>query len=433
MAKVLFQSMNPQLFRATFIGYLYEIARKHEVLLLIEKVDSDTQRLLHDKSIFPGLGKIIFFESAFSGNVFLKNYRLCKVLKKAVEEYRPDIAVTHSDMWPADMYVLRFAKKAGARTIAIQAGFRIAGERKLYVWSSLMNAYRKMPKALPFFMRLALAKAKKYAGHFFYYWILPLTAGEKPFSGKTSFVFWDDTSGHRDADYAAVFSKRDYDVCLKDGVKREKVFVIGHPLDRPAAREFFERAYFTQKGEREESKTLTIMWPDEVIGFQNDTHALIPEEEMRERRARVVALIAAKLADWKIFIKPHPAVKNAEVVRESLGSLPPHVSVVHPAEPADVYIARSSVIVGMPPPSTTLFTASRQSPEKIVLSLNLCNEFLGDSYKDFEGIEYVDSEERLARMLDAIRSGTYRKKEESGELAPFPAMETLLHIGAAHI
>ena len=433
MAKVLFQSMNPQLFRATFIGYLYEIAQKHEVLLLIEKVDPDTQRLLYDKSLFPGLERIVFFESAFSGNVFLKNYRLCKVLKKTVEEYRPDIVVTHSDMWPADMYMLRFAKEAGARTIAIQAGFRIAGERKLYAWSSLMNAYRKMPQALPLSIRLARAKAKKYAGHFFYYWILPLTAGEKPFLGKTSFVFWDDTSGHRDADYAAVFSKRDYDVCLKDGVKPEKVCVIGHPLERPAAREFFEKAYFARKGEHEESKTLTIMWPDEVIGFQNDTHDLIAEEEMRERRARVVALISEKLADWKIFIKPHPALKNAAEVRESLGSIPGNVAVVNPSDPADVYIARSSVIVGMPPPSTTLFTASKQSPEKIVVSLNLYNELLGDSYKDFEGIEYVDSRERLASMIDAVRSGTYRKKEGSGGHLPFPTMETVLHIGLAGV
>jgi len=431
MAKVLFQSMNPQLFRATFIGYLYEIARKHEVVLLIEKVDSDTQRLLQDKSLFPGLEKIIFFESAFYGDLLRKNYRLCRVLRETVREYKPDIVVTHSDMWPADMYLLRFAKKAGAKTLAMQAGFRIAGERKLYEWSTLMNAYQKIPQALPFSVRLVLAKTKKYAGHFFYYWVLPLTAGEKPFLGKTSFVFWDDGSGHRDADYVAVFSKRDYDVCVKDGVKREKIFVIGHPLERPAAREFFEKAYFAQKGEREEAKTLTIMWPDEVIGFRNDDRSLISEEEMQERRAEVVALIATRLADWKIFIKPHPAAESAAEVKESLGSIPSNVSVVNPLEPADAYIARSSVIIGMPPPSTTLFTASKQSPEKIVLSLNLYDEFLGDSYASFEGIEYVDSKDRLASIVDAIRGGAYRKKEGDGGRSLFPSMETLLHIVSA--
>lgn len=410
MAKVLFQSMNPQLFKAIFIGYLYEIAQQHEVVLLSGEIDVDTERILGDTHLFPGLERIIYFESAFYGDVFRKNYRLVKTLKKVVREFQPDVVVTHSDMWPADMYLLRFAKRAGARTIAIQAGFRIAGERKLYVWSSLMNAYGKMPQVLPFPMRLALAKIKKYVGHFFYYWILPLTAGEKPFPGKTSFVFWDDGSGHRDADFVAVFSKRDYDVCVKDGVKQEKIFVIGHPLERPAAREFFEKAYFAQKGEQEESKTLTIMWPDEVIGFRNDSHSLISEEEMRANRAEVVTLIAAKLVDWKIFIKPHPAVKEASKVREFLGQIPPNVSVVEPTEPADTYIEMSRVIVGVPPPSTTLFSASKQNPEKIILSLNLHNEFLGDSYRNFDGIEYIDSKERFVDVLDLIRENTYHKK-----------------------
>jgi len=50
--KVIFQSMNPLLFRATFIGYLYEIAQRHQVVLLTGKVDFDTKKILDDKIYF---------------------------------------------------------------------------------------------------------------------------------------------------------------------------------------------------------------------------------------------------------------------------------------------------------------------------------------------------------------------------------------------
>ena len=419
MVKVLFQSINPQLFRAIGIGYLYEIAQKHEVVLLIEKIDPDTQRILHNTSLFPGLKEIIFFESPFQGDILRKNYRLAKTLKKTVQDYNPDIVITYTDMWPADMYMLRFAKKAGAITVAMQAGFKIAGERKLYAWSCLMNTQLKVPRFLPFPIRLLLVKAKKYIGHFFYYWILPLTVGEKPFWGKTSFVFWDEASGLRDADYSTVFSKRDHDLCRKDGVASEKIFVIGHPLEHAPTKRFFEETYFSQNKEKKNQKTLTIMWPPETIGFEDGNYSLISQEKMRERRGHIVKLIAEKLAEWHIFIKPHPSMKDVSVVQEFLKEVPNNVSIVEPSEPADKYIEMSSVIVGIPLPSTTLFTAQKQHPHKIILSLNINNEFLGDSYKDFNGIEYIDTEESLIRVLHSIRNNTYAYEKKGSTVSEF--------------
>ena len=104
-------------------------------------------------------------------------------------------------------------------------------------------------------------------------------------------------------------------------------------------------------------------------------------------------------------------MKETSAVRKFLGEVPKNVSVVNPSEPADKYIEMSKVIVGMPLPSTTLFTAQKQYPHKIILSLNINHEFLGDSYKDFEGIDYIDTEEKFISVLDSIREGTYRKKQ----------------------
>jgi len=432
--KVIFQSMNPLLFRATFIGYLYEIAQKHQVVLLAEEIDSCTKKILCDKNLFPGLEKIIFFESPFYGDILRKNYRLCQKSKRVVQDYKPDIVITPEDIWPMGLYLLRFAKKMGAITIAIQDGFRIAGERKLYLWSCLMNSHIKMPRFLPFVIRLFLVKMKKYFGHFLYYWILPITAGEMPFPGKTSFVFWDTSPGLRDADYSAVFSKRDYDLSIKDGVSPEKLFVLGHPLEHKSAKRFFEEAYFSKNKSKENTKTLTIMWPSETIGFKKGNYSLISEDEIRKNRNRIILLISELLTGWKIIIKPHPDVKSVSEVKSFLGPIPNNVLIVEPSEPADKYIEMSQVIVGVPPPSTTLFTASWQSPEKIILSLDLNQEFLGDSYKDFDGIEYVDNEEKLIGVLNLIRDNKYYKKRSVSSDSDFSDTNELLeHVYARHL
>ena len=437
--KVLFQSTNPQLFRATSIGYLYEIAQKHRVVLLTDGIDSDTKQILGDKSLFPGLEKIIFFEPPFYGDILRKNYRLCKISKEAIREYKPDVVVAQ-DICPMGLYLLRFAKKEGAITVAIQDGFRIAERGKLYLWSCLTNAHIKMPNFLPFFLRLFFVKFKKYLGHFFYYWILPLTAGEMPFPGKTSFVFWDTSSGLRNVDYSAVFSKRDYDLSIKDGVSPEKLFVFGHPLEHKFTKIFFEKEYFSQNRKKpsqtrqrggnevggENPKTLTIMWSEEKIGFRNRDYSLIAEKEMRENRIKIIKLISEIIKDWKIFIKPHPAVKNTLEIKEFLGQIPSNVSIVDPSEPADKYIEMSKVIIGFPLPSTTLFTACKQNPEKIILSLNLNSEFLGDVYKGFNGIEYIDNEKKLIYTLNLIKNSAYYKKYNPVSDSDFPDTNELL-------
>lgn len=424
--KVLFQSTNPNLFRASSIGYLYEINQKHRVVLLAQEIDAFTKKILADKNLFPGLEKIIFFNSPFYGNIFYKNYQLCRILKKAVQRFQPDIVIASTDIWPAEMYLMRFAKKAGAITVAIQDGFRIAEKKKLFLWSCLMNSYMKMPRFLPLSVRLFFVKLKKYLGHALYYWILPITAAELPFRGKTSFVLWDTSPGLRDADYSAVFSKRDYNLCIKDGVPPEKLFILSHPLENKKVKKFFEKAYFSKNRKMENAKILTIMWPFEKVSFKKKNYSSIPEEKMQENKLRIVKLIIEKLIGWEIFIKPHPAVKSISEIKELLREIPSNVSIVEPSEPADKYIGMSRVIVGIPPVSTTLFTASLQCPEKIILSLDLNQEFLGDSYKNFNGIEYIDNEKKLINVLNFIQDNKYYKKNSVSSYSDFSDTNELL-------
>ena len=57
--KVIFYTSIPRLFRTTLIGHLYEIAQVYPVILLSEKLDSETERALKNKDLFPKLEKII--------------------------------------------------------------------------------------------------------------------------------------------------------------------------------------------------------------------------------------------------------------------------------------------------------------------------------------------------------------------------------------
>jgi hypothetical protein len=416
MAKVLFQATNFPVFRSTLIGYLYEIARDHEIVLLSEEMDVPTKELLEDKTVFPGLQKIVYFESPFGKHVFAKNQAIHRILKKTVEQWKPDVVVAPSDMWPAEMYLFRLSKKIGAKTIVLQSGFKIAEQKRLVRWS-YMSQMARLPSGIPYRVRLAFVKTKKLIGYVVYHWMLPMSVGRAPFWGTTSFVFWHESSGLRDADWSAVFSKRDYDIAVKDGVNPEKLVILGHPFEHTQTREFFEKQLGSIFKEEPFLKTATIMWPSEPTGFDANTFQVISSEYLEKKRLHIVKLIAQKLPGWKIFIKPHPAEIHAARIRDFLGGT---AKVVDPKEPAEKYIAKSGVIVGMPLPSTTLFTARKQYPQKTILSLNLWNEFLGDGYKNFDGIEYIDSEKNFIQTLDAIRNNTYKKEYNTAVTFDFP-------------
>jgi hypothetical protein len=414
--KVLFYTNISRLFRTTLIGHLYEIARIYPTILLSEELDSETTEILKDRNLFPNLTEIIRVDSSFQGKAVSKNRRMYKTIKNTILRYKPDIVIAPNDMHPAELYLMRFAKKIGAVKLVIQAGFRTGEMKYGALLSNLSNAHTKMPSFLPFNIKLFLAKFKKFLGHFFYYWFLPITVGELPFSGKSSFIYLKGSPGMRDADYYVVFSRRDYDVCIKEGVPAEKLYILAHPLARITTRNFL-RISFNHNlliNQKKDKKILTLMLPVEEIGFKRNDYHLISKDEILQNRVRVISLIAGVLKEWKIFIKPHPSTAELpglfQKTTQIFESISRQIKVADPLEPADKYIEISDAIVGIPPASTTLFTTFLQCPEKTILSIDLKRELLGDSYKDFEGIEYIDNEEKLISALELIRDNKYRKK-----------------------
>lgn len=410
--KVLFYTHTPRAFRSTLIGHLYEISQVYPTILLSEKLDSETEEALRNKELFPKLEKIIPV-SQFTGpkmNLLAKNRYLCELAENITQNYKPDIVISASDTHSFfELYLMRFAKRIKAINIAIQPTMTAGKKSTLRV--DLNNAYLRFPSFLPLWFRLYLVKIRKYFGHFIYYWILPLMVGEKPFFGKSSHILRKGNSGMRDSDYQIVFSKRDCDIYLKDGVPAEKLYILSHPLFRKT-REFFEMAYLNRfKKIKKTEKIATLMLPEEEPGFRRKDYSLILKKERERNWIETVKLISQTLLGWEIYVKPHPDIKNFSKIKKDLESLFANIEVLNPQESADKYIEIAEVIIGLPlSASTTLFTASLQSPGKPIISLDFHQELLGDVYKDFEGIEYIDTKEKFINILETIRDNEYQKR-----------------------
>ena len=409
--KILFYTGIPRNFRTTLIGYLYEIAQVYPVILLSEKLDDDLKKIVNNKKLFPKLEKVITVNQ-YTGpkrNLFRKNRHLYKTAKEVIHSYKPDVVMAPHDIYPFEMYLMRFAKKIDAITLAIQEGNveDIESRRKN---ADLINAYSRFPEFLPLFIRSFLVRCRKYAGHILYYWILPVSVGEEPFFGKSSYILRKGISGMRDTDYRIVFSKRDCDIHIKAGVPSERLYILSHPLERNT-KNFFKKVLLSKDNHKITQKAATLLIPADEIGIRKKDHSLISKERRLKTRMEIVSLVSKALKGWKIYIKPHPNVKGFDEIKNAFESISDLVKVVDPSESSDKYIKISNAIVGLPKSaSTVLLSASLLFPEKAILSLDFDKELTGDFYKDFKGIEYVDSEDGFIQTLDLIKNNKFHKK-----------------------
>ena len=415
--KVLFYTSVPRSFQTTLIGNLYELCQVYPVVLLAEELNMETEKILHNRTLFPELKKIVSVRQ-YTGkkiNPVCKNYYLYHLAKTIVKEYKPDIVITANDVYPFEMYLMRFAQKVRAVNVCFQAALQIKDREGEVAWSVLQNANSQYPRFLPIHARLLLVRLKKFLGYFFYYWVFPVAVGQRPFLSKSSFIVWNTSLAPQVSDYQIVFSERDYDLYRENGFPAERVFIVPHPLKR-RTREIFQKIHSPAPmlNLQKEKNTVTVMWPDETVSFKKSDYSLISEKELWRQRIRVVTLLSQILRDWKIFIKPHPTVKNDknkfQEIENNLKPLSPNIEITNPEEAAEKYIELSDIVVGLPPVSTTLFIAQMQCPEKPILSLNVAGELLGNGYEDAEGIEYIDSEEKFIAVLKLIRDNRYQKK-----------------------
>lgn len=407
--RVLFYAGGSYGFRSMPIWYFFEVCQKYPTVLLSEKLDPEIEAAINNKEFFPKLEKIAYLpEHSLSSykTIIKKNKILYNEAKEAVSLYKPDIVfVGGKNLYPFSLYLRRISKKAGALNICI-LGPQLFSPKQVALWSKMSIVYSKGN----FYLNLFLTNIKKQIGHFIYYIFLPLTVGEKPFFKEPGCVLFKNNLG-RTADYYISFSKKEYEASIKEGMPSEKLYIVNpYPKDYGKVRSFLKER-FVPKSFNPGSKVLTIMWPDLKIGIKKENSELISKEEMERKRKRVLELILENLNDWQIYIKPHPGIKEKDFleIKNIFGSISQKIKVTKPLEWADAYTERSDAIIGFPPASITIYTASLICPEKPILFLDFDNELLGDCYKYFNRVEYINNEENLVNALRLIQNNNYKK------------------------
>jgi len=429
--KIVFYSGIPRNFRTTLIGHLYELSQVYPVVLLSEELDRELKKVLKDKKLFPKLEKIIPVHQ-YAGpkmNIFKKNRYLSNIAKRVIDQHKPDVVVAPHDIYPFEMYLFRFAKKIGAITFAVQEG-NVMDVDSIRKRVDLVNAHLRLPEFMPLFIRSFFVQLRKYSGHLLYYWLLPISVGEKPFFGRSSYILRKGISGMRDADYRIVFSRRDHDIHARAGVPLKKLYILSHPLKRDA-RDFFKRTLFNKSNYKTTNKTVTLLFAAAKVGFRRKDCSFISEKERFRTNMETVSLINNVFKNWKIYIKPHPLVENFNELKKASRSISSSIKVVNPSESIDKYIKMSKVIIELPLSiSTALYSASLLSPEKAILSLDLNKELAGDFYKDFKGVEYVDNKDELIQILDSIKRSKFRGKleKEDSRTKKFSNLVELLNL-----
>jgi len=433
LKRVLFYTHSPRMFRSTLIGHLFFICQEWPVVLVSEKLDLETENLLKNKKIFPKLEKVVSvgqFTATTKKKMFSKNKQLCSLAKKLIKEEEPNIVVTASDMHSLfEMYLMRFAKRAGAVNVCFQ-GAVDADSKISERWVDYINAYTKFPKVFPLTVRVFLVKIKKYFGHFLYHWVLPLSAGQKPLTGKSSYILRTGNSGMRDADYEVVFSERDSKVYQNAGVSVRKLRVLPHPLAIKKSRDFFEKAFLNKlKNRKTDERVALLLMPSSRVGFRRKDWSLIPEQEHTGAWFNIIRLVHDNLPKWKIIIKPHPDVDNIQEVKKELEKISNSIIITDPKESVDKYLEMADIIIDLPrSASTVVFTALLQCPGKPTAALDFHQEVLGDFYKDFKGVEYIENEKKLVEFLKNIPGKSVESGLEYGKITDYGTMDLLREI-----
>lgn len=421
---ILFYTNTPRAFRTTLIGYLFEISQKYDTVLLSEELDQETREYVDDKSKFPRILCTIPVHQHTGSvmNIYSKHKYLCNLAKRVVYEYDPDIIVASSD-WHSifEMYLMRFGKRNKAYRITIQDTFCVSTTKNVSLWADLINMYSRTGSFMPNLLRYSLILLRKFIGHCLYYWVLPMLCIQSPFMGSSSYILRVGTSGCRDSNFHIVFSRRDFDLSLADGVPVRKLVIMPHPINRDTRTVFTELDNRWNDGDKSgEGQSILVLMPAERIGISKD-YSLIDEHTRTELQIDILQIMLEILDGYRILIKYHPLVSNFASLKNHLLSINENFCVVNPMEPAEKYIETADIIAEMPRPcSTTLLRAFFQCPQKPILALDLQDDYLGDCYKDIPGIEHVRDRKHFISVLKMIKEGRYSKDSVENHFSSVP-------------
>lgn len=414
--RILFYTHSARAFISSLIGHLYEIVQEYPVILLTESLHEGYADLLRDRQRFPKLERVETVNGlGFSLRTLLwSNRRWHRLARNMIRQTQPTLVVTENDMSSLfDMYLLREAKKSGAKCLTIQAMSQPA-DVEMQKFMELRHIYREgvCVSGLKRNFRVIGNRSRKRMGHYLVHYLLPWLAGERGLRGRSSYVLRKGASGLRDSDLNLVPTPLDFRTHVAMGISAKRLAVLPHPLLRVPHRLYFVDPEDAQpSAQLNGQESILVLLPSEPLGFHRHDYALIGREQRRQTRLAIIHLLCEQFPTWRVIVKPHPDCGTLEEVRDYLGAVVEAVTVVSPSMPVEPYLKVCDVILDLPLSNTTaLFTAACACPDKPIISANVDDEFYGDHYKNFPGVDYVDSMQELEALLHTIRAGTYQKK-----------------------
>lgn len=403
--KIAFYTGRSRLFETTLIGHLYELSKKHKVVLLSEKLPENIRTALKSSN-FTGIEEWIRVNQFSSDRgVFEENRRLSNIAKEAIHRFDLDVVVSPSDNDSTfELYLMRYAKREGVLRIAVQATVTDIMWRTGR-WMRMLKAHEKTPDWLPMALRKSMVCIRDYISHFMYYWALPLSIGEPPFTGKSSRKLYGGQSGLRESSVQVVFSESDKRIYAQSGVPGEKIEVIDHPAKRNPG--LFES--LVQEHNKVGEKGVLILIPRDRVGFRRKSLEIISAKERYTTYKNVLETISKNNDGYKIIIKPHPETKDIKEIKELADDVFDDYSFIPKSNEALRYVRESSVVIGLPRGVTSvLMRAAVQYPNKQIISLDIDTEYTGDFYRNYRqnelNIEYIRNLSTLDERLTTHRN-----------------------------
>jgi hypothetical protein len=405
--KILFYTHIPRAFKSTLIGYLYEICQQYSTILLSEKLDTETQHILQNKSLFPKLEKIIQVRgfTDFKIKPFDKNKQLYVTAKKVIQEYKPEVVISPYCMHaPFGWYLMRQAGKKGIFRIYVQPS-NIGRRSANILWNNLAAAELRFPHWMPRKVRILLARMRRHLKNIFFLIILPLSIGQKPLWRE---VHWNKNSNiHKQAVWTA-WSNRERDIFNEEGVAFNNIHLLPHPMEEESIKDFFAKAYINKYKKLQSKKSITLLLPV-FFGFNRNNLKPISFKNRLKQWCEIVQLVHKIRQDCLLYIKPHPYLAEPNninyyfQIKQKLESIASCVLVTNPKESVEKYIKISDIIIGLPTSnSTALVSATVQAPKKLIISIDNHNDLLGDTFKDQSKIKYITNLEDLKITLKTI-------------------------------
>jgi len=413
------------------IGYLHQVCLHWRVVLLTEELDEETERLLADPTLFPGIvGRIRInqYDGAGEG-LMARNRRMSRLAREIVDTWRPSVVfASGGDLF--EHYLRRYAKQAcGAINISCSGVSLMRHMRDSILLYNLHSAETRFPAWLPRSVRRAFARAWRQIAQFVYYVVVPLTAGQRPFLGVNG-IYQIDETRFGNMDIAIVFTRDNQEMLMRDGAPTGRVLVVPYPIKPGAADPIWRALSIYPSTSRYWPKVLTSFFLiQRNFAFRRDNYTLIPDNPLYASRVSVIKALLAMLPGWEIRIKPHPmsaASPIYEDIRRTITALSNRIVWVPPDDPADRHIAASGAVVCFPPASTTIFSAITQRPGIPALMVDINRELMGDGCLGLHGVVTIDSLRELNDRLATLAAGTWRGSSYHHDVGDFDTLNDLI-------